>query len=147
MLTPEVLRDLVKAASAPNRGPDDQRAAMEEAVRGLDGGPADVVATAVAGLDSDDRNMRLAMVVFSLYPDEAATAAVVRHLRDPKRRVPRDGDEVAPTVPCGIAPHHRGTAHCGRRIRDQTPPPPYRLLRAVVGCGPETLPEVGRAKR
>lgn len=93
MVTPEKLHDLVAAdAEHPDRNPEARRRALRDALSTT--GPAsdaDVVGAALAGLRSDDRNVRVAMLrVLALYGDETATDGVLRGLADPARRV-REG--------------------------------------------------------
>lgn len=66
----------------------ERRAWLERELADLDADAVEVVAAAAAGLDSDDRNVRVRVLrVLALFPDERATAAVLRGLRDPVRRV------------------------------------------------------------
>lgn len=85
-LTPEALIPLARAVAwDPTR--EHRAAALAELGSPPDG---DVVAAAVAGLDSPDRNIRNAMVrVLSLYDGDAVVGAMLRASRDPMPRVRR----------------------------------------------------------
>lgn len=88
VLTPNDLRELVaEGGRNPSLGPDERRQALVEAMDALDRGD-DVVATALAGLDSDDRNVRAAMLrVLAMFEGAEATSGILRGLADPARRV------------------------------------------------------------
>lgn len=88
-LTPEALIPLARAAVlwAPRERDEGRAAALADL-----GSPPDdaVVAAAVGGLDSPDRNIRHAMVrVLSLYQGEDVVAAMLRASHDPMPRVRR----------------------------------------------------------
>jgi HEAT repeat protein len=77
------LRRLARASM--RRGAADRAAVLEEL-----GSPSDreVVDAALGGLDSDDRNVRVAMLrVLAWYPNDEAAEGIARGLRDPVRRV------------------------------------------------------------
>jgi hypothetical protein len=90
VLTPNDLRELVaEGGRNPSLGPHQRRQALADAIDALAGaGPDDVVAAAVTGLTSDDRNVRAAMLrVLALFDTPPATEGVLRGLADPVRRV------------------------------------------------------------
>jgi HEAT repeat protein len=77
------LRRLARASTSPD--PSHRAAVLEEL-----GSPNDreVVEAALGGLDSDDRNVRVAMLrVLAWYPSDVAAEGIVRGLRDAVRRV------------------------------------------------------------
>lgn len=82
--------DLVEVvARAPhNVGPHHRRAWLRDELEKLGGSEAEVVSAAVAGMESDDRNVRVKMLrVLALFEDPRATAAVLKALHDSARRV------------------------------------------------------------
>jgi hypothetical protein len=86
-LDPERLRRLVAAWNLHD--PAERDAAVAAALTAL-GAPDDdaIVTAAVVGLDSEDRNVRNAMVkVLARYATPAATEGILRGLADPTRRV------------------------------------------------------------
>lgn len=88
VLTPDDLRELVaQGGRNPSLGPDERRQVLVEALDAMEGG-GDVVSTARAGLDSDDRNVRVAMLrVLAMFDGDEATGGILRGLEDPVRRV------------------------------------------------------------
>jgi HEAT repeat protein len=83
MLSVDDLRRLARASTM--RAPAERGAVLAEL-----GQPGDreVVAAAIGGLASDDRNERVAMLrVLAWYPSDEAADGIVRGLRDPVRRV------------------------------------------------------------
>lgn len=88
VLTPEDLRELVaEGGRNPSLDPEERRRVLVESIEGLDGA-GDVVATAVTGLDSQDRNVRVAMLrVLAMFDGDEATSGILRGLDDPVRRV------------------------------------------------------------
>lgn len=84
---------------------------LEGELSTLGAGPSDLATAAVAGLDHDDRNVRVRAVwVLSVLPDPRATAGVLRALRDPARRV----REVALKA---VRPHHVAAAEVVAAVR------------------------------
>src|SRR5688500_10657934 len=85
MVTTEDLVSVV--GRAPNNLGRDLAAWLRTEIDKL--GPADeVLPVAIAGMASDDRNVRVKMLrVLGLYDDPRATAAVVSAMSDPVRRV------------------------------------------------------------
>lgn len=88
VLTPNDLRELVaEGGRNPSLGPDERRRALVDVLDGMEDGN-DVVGTALAGLDSDDRNVRVAMLrVLAMFDGAKATEGILRGLGDPVRRV------------------------------------------------------------
>ena len=88
VLTPNDLRELVaEGGRNPSLGPDERRRALVDALDGVEGG-GDVVGTALTGLESDDRNVRVAMLrVLAMFDGDEATGGILRGLGDPVRRV------------------------------------------------------------
>ena len=83
MLSVDDLRRLARASMMP--APAERDAVLTELGRPDD---REVVAAAVDGLASDDRNVRVAMLrVLAWYPSDEAAVGIVRGLRDPVRRV------------------------------------------------------------
>jgi HEAT repeats len=83
MLSVDDLRRLARASMA--RAPVERAAVLTDLGQPDD---RDVVAAAVDGLASDDRNVRVAMLrVLAWYPSEEAVEGILRGLRDPVRRV------------------------------------------------------------
>jgi hypothetical protein len=77
--------ELRQLARASMRDPGDRAVVLEDL-----GSPRDreVVDAALGGLDSEDRNVRVAMLrVLAWYPSDHAAVGIVRGLHDPVRRV------------------------------------------------------------
>ena len=109
MVTTEAV--LAVVARAPNSWGAQRHRWLTEAMAELGADPEEVVAAAVCGLDSADRNVRVrALWVLSLYPHPRATAGVVQALGDPVRRV----REVALKA---VRPHHVESPEVWRAVR------------------------------
>ena len=113
VLTPDDLRELVaEGGRNPSLGPDQRRRVLVEAIGAVDGdGDADIVATALAGLDRDDRNVRVAMLrVLAMFDGDAATGGILRGLDDPARRVRETAMKAA-------RPRHLASARVIEKLR------------------------------
>ena len=135
----------VVRSSPGNVGSDERRRWLESAVAKLGLAPEDVVASVLPAAESDDRNERVrALRLLALYADERATAAVLRLMSDPSRRV----REVAVA---SARPHHVGSPAVVDRLRAITEDEGEtgRLRRQAFfvlssGSTQEALPEVAR---
>jgi hypothetical protein len=109
MLTTAALLEVV-ARSPGNVGPDERRRWLDAELAAL-GADADEVVSALASLESDDRNVRVKVLrLLALFPDARATESVLRGLRDPSRRV----REVAMK---SAHPHHVASPEVVSRLR------------------------------
>jgi hypothetical protein len=103
---------LAVVARSPQNWGAGRRQWLQDEVDRLGASDEDLVSAAVVGMDSDDRNMRVRAVwILSLSPDPRATAAVLRALRDPVRRV----REVALK---SVRPHHVASPDVWRAVQD-----------------------------
>ena len=109
MVTTEDVLGVV-ARSPHNWGGDRTRWLADE-LGALGAGPDELVAAALAGLDSDERNVRVrALWALSVLPGPAASTGILRGLRDPVRRV----REVAIK---SVRPHHVGSSEVLAAVR------------------------------
>ena len=110
MVTQEDVLGVV--ARAPHNWGSERRRWLSEAMAELGAAEDEVVAVAADAMASRDRNVRVKAVwVLSLYADPQATAAVVRALGDPVRRV----REVALKA---VRPHHVDSPEVWRAVQE-----------------------------
>jgi hypothetical protein len=102
---------LAVVARSPHNWGNGRYGWLAEEMAKLGASDGDLAAAALAGLDSDDRNVRVRAVwALSVIPGSQATEGVLRALRDPARRV----REVAMKA---TSPHHVGSPEIMSELR------------------------------